>query len=97
MSSRHGHGDAGRAGDAVAAGSVSDTGAPTAAGSPRVAVVGAAAVPGSRILEVLCSAVAARGDGPLPVSYTHLRAPETVLDLVCRLLLDNTQRRQPPG
>ena len=23
------------------------------------------------------------------VSYTHLRAHETVLDLVCRLLLDN--------
>ena len=31
-------------------------------------------------------------DGPrdefLPVSYTHLRAHETVLDLVCRLLLE---------
>ena len=27
-----------------------------------------------------------RGD---PVSYTHLRAHETVLDLVCRLLLEN--------
>ena len=25
-----------------------------------------------------------------PVSYTHLRAHETVLDLVCRLLLDKT-------
>src|SRR5664280_3547349 len=25
--------------------------------------------------------------GPVPVSYTHLRAHETVLDLVCRLLL----------
>ena len=24
---------------------------------------------------------------PLPVSYTHLRAHETLLDLVCRLLL----------
>ena len=24
----------------------------------------------------------------LPVSYTHLRAHETVLDLVCRLLLE---------
>ena len=33
-------------------------------------------------------------DGPLdwliPVSYTHLRAHETVLDLVCRLLLEKT-------
>ena len=26
------------------------------------------------------------------VSYTHLRAHETVLDLVCRLLLDKKQR-----
>ena len=26
--------------------------------------------------------------GPEPVSYTHLRAHETVLDLVCRLLLE---------
>ena len=26
--------------------------------------------------------------GPMAVSYTHLRAHETVLDLVCRLLLD---------
>ena len=26
-------------------------------------------------------------DGVIPVSYTHLRAHETVLDLVCRLLL----------
>ena len=31
-----------------------------------------------------------------PVSYTHLRAHETVLDLVCRLLLEKkkTQRKQ---
>src|SRR5665811_1572603 len=27
-------------------------------------------------------------NGHLPVSYTHLRAHETVLDLVCRLLLE---------
>ena len=26
-----------------------------------------------------------------PVSYTHLRAHETVLDLVCRLLLEKTK------
>ena len=26
--------------------------------------------------------------GPTPVSYTHLRAHETVLELVCRLLLE---------
>ena len=28
-----------------------------------------------------------------PVSYTHLRAHETVLDLVCRLLLEKTKQR----
>ena len=27
-------------------------------------------------------------DNNVPVSYTHLRAHETVLDLVCRLLLE---------
>ena len=29
-----------------------------------------------------------RFDPDVPVSYTHLRAHETVLDLVCRLLLE---------
>ena len=29
-----------------------------------------------------------------PVSYTHLRAHETVLDLVCRLLLEKKQHNQ---
>ena len=36
-------------------------------------------------------------DGAAPfeaVSYTHLRAHETVLDLVCRLLLEKTHPRQ---
>ena len=28
-----------------------------------------------------------------PVSYTHLRAHETVLDLVCRLLLEKKKKR----
>ena len=31
-----------------------------------------------------------------PVSYTHLRAPETALDLVCRLLLDNKNLHHHP-
>ena len=40
-----------------------------------------------------------RGDARqigVPVSYTHLRAHETVLDLVCRLLLEKKkiQKRQ---
>ena len=30
----------------------------------------------------------------LPVSYTHLRAHETVLDLVCRLLLEKKNQTQ---
>ena len=30
-----------------------------------------------------------------PVSYTHLRAHETVLDLVCRLLLEKTKNIAP--
>ena len=31
--------------------------------------------------------------GTAPVSYTHLRAHETVLDLVCRLLLEKKKLR----
>ena len=31
-------------------------------------------------------------DDTMSVSYTHLRAHETVLDLVCRLLLDKKTR-----
>ena len=34
-------------------------------------------------------------DTTTPVSYTHLRAHETVLDLVCRLLLENTNSHNP--
>ena len=30
---------------------------------------------------------------PIPVSYTHLRAHETVLDLVCRLLLEKQKHK----
>ena len=32
--------------------------------------------------------------GVEPVSYTHLRAHETVLDLVCRLLLEKKKTRK---
>ena len=31
---------------------------------------------------------------PTSVSYTHLRAHETVLDLVCRLLLEKKKKTQ---
>ena len=32
--------------------------------------------------------------GSIAVSYTHLRAHETVLDLVCRLLLEHKKKQQ---
>eukprot|EP00657_Telonema_sp_P-1_P001326 TRINITY_DN1310_c0_g1_i1.p1 TRINITY_DN1310_c0_g1~~TRINITY_DN1310_c0_g1_i1.p1 ORF type:complete len:116 (+),score=29.48 TRINITY_DN1310_c0_g1_i1:103-450(+) len=35
-----------------------------------------------------------RAAGYSPVSYTHLRAHETVLDLVCRLLLEKKNKHQ---
>ena len=34
-------------------------------------------------------------NGVIPVSYTHLRAHETVLDLVCRLLLEKKNIIKP--
>ena len=37
----------------------------------------------------LARAIAKTGE---PVSYTHLRAHETVLDLVCRLLLEKKKK-----
>ncbi len=33
----------------------------------------------------------------LPVSYTHLRAHQTVLDLVCRLLLEKKKNSSFPA
>ena len=37
---------------------------------------------------------AAGGISARPVSYTHLRAHETVLDLVCRLLLEKKKKKK---
>ena len=34
------------------------------------------------------------GTGVTAVSYTHLRAHETVLDLVCRLLLEKKKKKR---
>ena len=45
----------------------------------------------SFIIGALCSALAGL-IGMKAVSYTHLRAHETVLDLVCRLLLEKKQQ-----
>ena len=44
-----------------------------------------------RMGEPPSSNLIARQLARLPVSYTHLRAHETVLDLVCRLLLEKKQ------
>ena len=41
-----------------------------------------------RVLDAVGGDHAVRADLGDPVSYTHLRAHETVLDLVCRLLLE---------
>ena len=37
----------------------------------------------------------AASEGLKAVSYTHLRAHETVLDLVCRLLLEKKKTKRP--
>ena len=47
--------------------------------------VGSATVTGSG---ALAGAALEYQNAVAPVSYTHLRAHETVLDLVCRLLLE---------
>ena len=44
--------------------------------------------------DVPISVSAVSGSKMEPVSYTHLRAHETVLDLVCRLLLDKKNRQR---
>src|SRR5664280_3453209 len=40
------------------------------------------------------AATEAQRGNVIPVSYTHLRAHETVLDLVCRLLLEKKKKKQ---
>ena len=52
----------------------------------HVARVGGDARAAAQVDEGPRMALGQRGDEP--VSYTHLRAHETVLDLVCRLLLE---------
>ena len=51
--------------------------------------LGAGAVVGQQPEAAVGQALDAR---MAPVSYTHLRAHETVLDLVCRLLLEKTKK-----
>ena len=56
----------------------------------------------SRVLQHLAYQMTGRSDAGrtigqlariVPVSYTHLRAHETVLDLVCRLLLEKKKKK----
>ena len=56
-------------------------------------VVGAILIAGAVMAQEYYPVRDVNGDGrintlDIPVSYTHLRAHETVLDLVCRLLLE---------
>ena len=48
-----------------------------------------------RIAASMALKEAMKKGNPQPVSYTHLRAHETVLDLVCRLLLEKKKKIQP--
>eukprot|EP00657_Telonema_sp_P-1_P003093 TRINITY_DN17351_c0_g1_i1.p1 TRINITY_DN17351_c0_g1~~TRINITY_DN17351_c0_g1_i1.p1 ORF type:complete len:136 (-),score=84.13 TRINITY_DN17351_c0_g1_i1:95-502(-) len=52
--------------------------------------VGTTIYPGMQITSVFIWKVLT-----MAVSYTHLRAHETVLDLVCRLLLEKKKKEQP--
>ena len=46
----------------------------------------------SRLEQILIDSVVAENDYLTAVSYTHLRAHETSLHLVCRLLLEKKKR-----
>ena len=46
------------------------------------------------VVDLRRDAAKASDDGHEAVSYTHLRAHETVLDLVCRLLLEKKKHTQ---
>ena len=47
---------------------------------------------GKSTLIKLISGYLSPSEGKISVSYTHLRAHETVLDLVCRLLLEKKKK-----
>ena len=51
-----------------------------------VAVIGAGTMGGGIAMNFLSAGI------PVAVSYTHLRAHETVLDIVCRLLLEKQKQ-----
>ena len=50
--------------------------------------------PNAGLVRYLCGEMTRLGVEVRPVSYTHLRAHETVLDLVCRLLLEKKTKEQ---
>ena len=45
-------------------------------------------------LEMIANGNFLENDYPIAVSYTHLRAHETVLDIVCRLLLEKKKKQK---
>mgnify|MGYP003377491186 CR=1 FL=1 len=55
--------------------------------------------PATKVLVLEAGRPDSKWDVFIPVSYTHLRAHETVLDLVCRLLLEKkkTNNRVQPS
>ena len=52
-----------------------------------------ASVAGNSLGLLVIVVLVALGLGVIAVSYTHLRAHETVLDLVCRLLLEKKKKK----
>ena len=58
----------------------------------RILADGTEALLVDRLQELLFQVGVAQPAGVVAVSYTHLRAHETVLDLVCRLLLEKKKK-----
>ena len=71
----------------LVAGCVAPTTAPAPAAEAPAAEVPATEQPAAEEPAAAAGGAEYHGAFPYPVSYTHLRAHETVLDLVCRLLL----------
>ena len=64
-------------------------------GAPRhAAPADARGIPGGAGQRRIAGARTSAGRVAGPVSYTHLRAHETVLDLVCRLLLEKKTKQK---
>ena len=58
--------------------------------------MGGVGVGGVLVIDIKALQLGMAGLVRVPVSYTHLRAHETVLDLVCRLLLEKKNKYNYP-